>query len=456
MLFPILKAGSPPAETRLQAVRDRLASMAKGAGRAKTRALSPEETVRLIVDDVRHRKDRALFAWARKLDRFRVNARNLRVSAAEIRQAHNRCDPALLAAIRTAAANVRAYQKRLLPPRVSMKERGGIRTGARYVPLARVGVYVPGVPAAFPSSVIMNALPAVVAGVEEVAIATPPDAEGRVADGVLAAAREIGVDEIYRLGGAQAVAALAFGTESVPRVDKVVGPGNLFVMLAKRAVFGACDVDGFYGPSEVVIIADAGADAEHVAADLLAQAEHDPLASAVLVTPSAPLAGRVRAALVRRLAQLPRARIAKASLSRYGFAIVVKSLKDAVRFANEFAPEHLEILTRKAQTLLPGIKNAGAVFLGDATPEVLGDYIAGPSHSLPTGGTARFMSGLAAPMFLKRISVIQSTPRALEKNLKHLTAFARAEELEAHALSAEERGEKGEGRRERRGARKKK
>ena len=323
-----------------------------------------------------------------------------------------------------------------------LEDAGGLQTGARFVPLARVGVMIPAGTSPLFSSVLHNAIPAQVAGVKEIALASPPRRDGTLDPTLLAAAHEIGITEYYRVGGAQAVAALAYGTASIPAVDMIAGPGNIFVTLAKRAVFGQVQIDLLAGPSEVLVLADGSADAEYVAADLLAQAEHDPLAAAILVSTSAPLAKRVKAALERQLESLPREAVAAKSIKKYGLALVVRSLREAAALANRIAPEHIELLVKNPRALLPQIQNAGAVFLGASTPEPIGDYIAGPSHTLPTGGTARAFSGLSSANFVRRMSVIACDPAALKRLRAPTVRMARAEQLEAHARSIEARFDK--------------
>ncbi len=450
-MLAIYRAGTQPAAAALARIAARLDAL-EGAGDAAGRrrskalfgqALAPRQVVDKIIADVRKRGDRALFAYARKLDGARLTPKTVRVSRSEMAAAHKDCarDRALLAAIRTAAANIRRFQKRLLPRDVPLENAGGLQTGARFVPLARVGVMIPAGTCPLFSSVLHNAIPAQVAGVKEIALASPPRRDGTLDPTLLAAAHEIGITEYYRVGGAQAVAALAYGTASVPAVDMIVGPGNIFVTLAKRAVFGQVQIDLLAGPSEVLVLADGSADAEYIAADLLAQAEHDPLAAAILLSTSAPLAKRVKAALERRLKSLPRESVAAKSIKNYGLALVVRSLREAAALANRIAPEHIELLVKNPRALLPQIHNAGAVFLGASTPEPIGDYIAGPSHTLPTGGTARAFSGLSSATFIRRMSVIACGPAALKRLRAPTVRMARAEQLEAHARSIEARFE---------------
>jgi len=400
------------------------------------KVVPPEAVVTRILSDVRAKGDAALFSYAQRIDGVKLSAKNLRVSDAERRAAYRRTAPAVRAALELAAERISDYQRRLLPGNIPLASASGgpagVRTGLAWSPLRRAGVYVPGGTAAYPSSVLMNALPAQVAGVEEIAIATPCDRDGAVSDGVLCACEILKIDEVYRIGGAQAIGALAYGTDSIPRVDKIVGPGNLFVMLAKRAVFGQVDIDMLAGPSEVLVLADESADPAFVAADLLAQAEHDPLASCVLVTDSVKLAMAVQSELKRQLADLPRAKIATAALRNWGLIVVTRNLKDAVAVANDLAPEHLEIITRRPRELAPQLTTAGAIFLGPYATEPLGDYLAGPSHTLPTAATARAFSGLSVYTFLRRTSLIEADRKGLEELSEALSVLAAVEGLEAH------------------------
>ena len=358
----------------------------------------------------------------------------LEVPAEEILAACDAVDPALLKVMQEAAKNIRAFHKRQLREGFVMSERNGVVLGQKVTPLARVGLYVPGGTASYPSTVLMDCIPAKLAGVPEVIMVTPAKG-GKIAPEILAAAAVAGVDRVFRAGGAQAVAALAYGTESIPRADKIVGPGNVYVAEAKRQVFGLVDIDMIAGPSEILILADGSCDARFVAADLLSQAEHDKNASAVLVTPSAALASAVQAELERQLTLLPRAEIARASIENNGKIILVPTLDVGIAIANEIAPEHLELSVDDPFALLGKVQNAGSIFLGKYCPEALGDYFAGPNHTLPTGGTARFSSPLSVDDFVKRSQFSYYTPEALAAAGKKVAWFAQAEGLDAHAKS---------------------
>ena len=440
----VLRAGTPAARQAVARLRERLSALERldtAAYRARVRklfgaVLPPEQVVARIIAAVRARGDRALLDLARRIDGVRLTRRRLRVSDAERRTGYRRTPRELRAALEKAAERVLEHQTRLLPVDVPLRasRRGppGVKAGLAWSPLRRVGVYVPGGTAAYPSSVLMNVIPAQVAGVREIAVATPCGRGGELSDGVLCACEILKVRELYRVGGAQAIAALAFGTESIPAVEKIVGPGNLFVMLAKRAVFGHVDVDMLAGPSEVLVLADGTARAEWIAADLLGQAEHDPLASCVLVTDSAPLARAVQRELGRQLASLPRAEIAGAALRDWGVALVTRDLEEAVALANTLAPEHLEVHARNPGRLAKELTCAGALFLGPYAVESLGDYVAGPSHTLPTGGTARAFSGVSVHTFLRRTSLLCADAAGLAALSGVTEALARAEGLEAH------------------------
>lgn len=402
-----------------------------------------ESTVNEILDNVRKQGDRALFEYTMKFDRFALDAGNIRVTPEEIQDAYRKMDPDLVEIIRKSAANIRAFhEKQLRSSWFDAKEDGSF-LGMKITPIAKAGVYVPGGKAAYPSSVLMNVVPARVAGVGEILMTTPPGADGQVNPGTLVAADIAGVDAIYKVGGAQAVAAMAFGTESVPRVDKITGPGNIFVALAKKAVYGYVGIDSIAGPSEILILADETADPRYVAADLLSQAEHDELASAILITTSEELAGAVSDQAECFMEQLSRRDIIRKSLENYGYILLAENMEDAIQTANEIASEHLEILTRDPFEIMPKIRNAGAIFLGEYSSEPLGDYFAGPNHILPTNGTARFFSPLNVDDFLKKTSVISYSREALEKAHKDIETFAESEGLTAHAGSIRVRFEKG-------------
>jgi histidinol dehydrogenase len=394
-----------------------------------------EAAVRTILEDVRQQGDAALFAYTEKFDGIRLDAGTLRVPEAEVAAALESLDPRVREALAFAAGRIEAFHHRQRRESWFYHEDGTGLLGQLVRPLARVGLYVPGGSAAYPSTVLMTASPARVAGVEDLAICTPVGREGTVPAAVLAAASLVGVREIYRVGGAQAVAALAYGTESIRPVDKIVGPGNMYVATAKRLLFGAVGIDMVAGPSEVLVVTDGTVAASWVAADLLAQAEHDALASAICVTPSAEVAEAVRAEVNRQLANLPRGHVAREALEAFGAVILVTDLQAALALANAVAPEHLELLVADPWALVPGVKHAGAVFLGAHTPEVAGDYLAGPNHVLPTAGTARFSSPLSVEDFQKRSSLLSLTPEALSRWREPITRLARLEGLDAHARS---------------------
>ncbi|WP_217595883.1 histidinol dehydrogenase [Cohnella sp. GbtcB17] len=408
---------------------------------------SPEQNAAVaeIVSAVRSEGDAALLRYTEAFDRVRLDASQLRVTEAEIQSAYERVEPEFLDALRRAAANVTAFHEKQKRQSWIDVQPDGTMLGMSLRPLARVGLYVPGGKAAYPSSVLMNVLPAKVAGVPQIAMVTPPATGGRegIDPYILVAAAEAGVTEMYRVGGAQAVAALAYGTESIPAVDKICGPGNIYVALAKRAVFGAVDIDSIAGPSEIVVLADESADARFVAADLLSQAEHDEMASAMLVTPSERLAREVEAELARQVATLPRREIAEKSLEQYGAILTVADLAEGIDVVNKLAPEHLEIMTEDPLELLGRIENAGAIFLGPFSSEPVGDYFAGPNHILPTNGTARFSSPLNVDDFVKKSSLIRYSREALRRDAAGIATLARHEGLEAHARAVEIRFKEG-------------
>ena len=402
--------------------------------KAQTRDTQLEETVAEIIAEVRETGDTALYKYSKKFDGAELAS--LAVSAAEIDAAVAQMEPEFLQILEEAKENIRAFHE-------NQKRSGFVTTGAsgevlgqRVIPMERVGLYVPGGTAAYPSSVLMNCIPAKIAGVEEIVMVTPPGKDGKVNPVILAAAKIGGVERIYKIGGAQAVAALAYGTESVPRVDKIVGPGNRFVAEAKRQVYGTVAIDMIAGPSEILIIADGESDPEYVAADLLSQAEHDVCASAVLVTDSETLASAVAEALERQIPQLSRREIARASIDGNGKIILASSIRQAVEISNALAPEHLEICTENPMDYLGLVKHAGSVFLGRYCPEALGDYFAGPNHTLPTSGTARFSSPLSVDDFVKKTQFTYYTREALEKVYEKVGYFADKEGLGAHAKSA--------------------
>ena len=394
--------------------------------------MSAAELVRQIVGDVRRDGDKAVIHYTKLIDRVELTPENLLVSEAEFEAAEQAADPAVVASLRKAAENVRRYHQEQKPNSwMTYRDQGSI-LGQSIIPLDRVGIYVPGGTAAYPSSVIMNAVPAVVAGVREIIMMVPPK-NGKINPYVLLAAHAAGVKKIYKIGGAQAIAAMAFGTETVPRVDKITGPGNIFVTLAKKEVYGHVDIDMLAGPSEILIIADKTADPVYTAADMLSQAEHDPLASSIVITDDEELAGKVAAEAEQQLAKLPRREIAQASIDRNGLIVVAEDMMQAMRFANVSAPEHMELLTAQPFQLLPYVRHAGAVFLGAYSPEPLGDYFAGPNHVLPTGGTARYYSVLNVETFMKRTSIISYTQPALAAVSDDIIRLAETEGLQAHA-----------------------
>lgn len=404
------------------------------------------ETVAEIVAAVRREGDAALLRYTAQLDKVELAPGELRVAQEEIDAAYGKVEPEFIAALRQAAANITAFHEKQKRMTWADARPDGTLLGMVFRPLKRVGLYVPGGKAAYPSSVLMNVLPAKVAGVPEIALVTPPSTGGSagIDPYILVAAAEAGVTEMYRVGGAQAIAALAYGTASIPAVDKICGPGNIYVALAKRAVFGAVDIDSIAGPSEIAVLADDTADPRYVAADMLSQAEHDEMASAVLVTPSHKLAQAVAAELDRQVATLPRREIAEKSLADYGAILTVADLSEGAEIINKLAPEHLEIITEDPMNLLGTIENAGAIFLGPYSSEPVGDYYAGPNHILPTNGTARFSSPLNVDDFLKKSSLIRYSREALQRDAAGIATLARHEGLEAHARAVEIRLEGGE------------
>lgn len=400
-----------------------------------------EAAVNEIIEKVKAEKDRALFEYTLKFDKFELNAENIKVTRQEIEAAYGKLDPELIEVIKKAAENIREFHaKQLRNSWFDAKEDGTI-LGMKITPIEKVGVYVPGGKAAYPSSVLMNVIPAKVAGVETIVMTTPPGADGCVNPGTLVAADIAGVDVIYKVGGAQAVAAMAFGTESVPKVDKITGPGNIFVALAKKAVYGYVSIDSIAGPSEILVLADETANPRYVAADLLSQAEHDELASAILITTSDQLAGQVSAQVDQFVRQLSRTEIMQKSLDNYGYILVADNMEDALDAVNEIASEHLEILTKDPFQMMTKVRNAGAIFLGEHSSEPLGDYFAGPNHILPTNGTARFFSPVNVDDFIKKSSIISYSREALEKVHKDIEKFAESEGLTAHANSIKVRFE---------------
>ncbi len=400
-----------------------------------------EETVSEILSDVKENGDRALFAYTQKFDKFRLTPENILVTREEIREAYAQMDPELVEVIRRSAANIRAFHEKQLRSSWFDAREDGTILGMRITPIARAGVYVPGGKAAYPSSVLMNVIPAKVAGVTEIMMTTPPGPDGKVNPGTLVAADIAGVDAIYRAGGAQAIAAMAYGTESVPKVDKITGPGNIYVALAKKAVYGYVSIDSIAGPSEILVLADETANPRYVAADLLSQAEHDELASAILITTSRELALQVSAEVDGFVARLSRREIMEKSLENYGYILLAEDMEAAIQTANDIASEHLEILTKNPFDTMTRIRNAGAVFLGEYSSEPLGDYYAGPNHILPTNGTARFFSPVNVDDFIKKTSIISYSREALQAVHRDIERFAESEGLTAHANSVRVRFE---------------
>lgn len=400
-----------------------------------------EETVNDIIEAVKTKKDEAVFEYTLKFDKFALSADNIQVTREEIEEAYTKLDDDLIEVIKESAENIRAFHaKQLRNSWFDAKEDGTI-LGMKITPIEKVGVYVPGGKAAYPSSVLMNVVPAKVAGVDKVVMTTPPGADGKVNPGTLVAADIAGVDTIYKVGGAQAIAALAFGTQSIPKVDKITGPGNIFVALAKKAVYGYVSIDSIAGPSEILVLADETANPRYVAADLLSQAEHDELASAILITTSKELAEKVSIEVDKFTAELSRKEIIQKSLDNYGYILLAQNMEDAIDAANEIASEHLEILTKNPFDTMTKIRNAGAIFLGEYASEPLGDYFAGPNHILPTNGTARFFSPVNVDDFIKKSSIISYSKEALEKVHERIEVFAESEGLTAHANSIKVRFE---------------
>lgn len=401
-----------------------------------------EAAVGEILSNVRANKDAALFKYTKDFDKADINASNIVVTKEEIEEAYTKVDPKLVNVIRKALKNIKEYHEKQKQYSWFDSKPDGTILGQKVTALSRVGVYVPGGKAAYPSSVLMNVIPAKVAGVEQIIMCTPPDHEGKVYPTTLVAANEAGVDIIYKAGGAQAIAAMAYGTESVPKVDKICGPGNIYVALAKKAVFGYVSIDSVAGPSEILVIADETANPRYVAADLLSQAEHDEMASAILITTSNELAQKVSDEIDGFLKELSRSEIISKSLDNYGYILLVDNIDDAVDAANEIASEHLEIVTKDPFNTMTKIKNAGAIFLGEYSSEPLGDYFAGPNHVLPTNGTAKFFSALSVDDFIKKSSIISYSRNALEEIHNDIETFATAEHLTAHANSIKVRFEK--------------
>ena len=393
-----------------------------------------EGRVNAIIEEVRNNRDQAVFNYTKQFDGADINAGNILVTEEEIAEAYEQVDTTLLAVIRKSLVNIKKYHEKQVQNSWFTTE-DGIILGQKVTALATVGVYVPGGKAVYPSSVLMNVLPAKVAGVDRIVMCTPPGKDGKVYPSTLVAAKEAGVDEIYKVGGAQAIAAMAFGTESVPKVDKIVGPGNIYVALAKKAVFGYVSIDSIAGPSEILVLADETANPRYIAADLLSQAEHDEMASAILITTSQKLAEEVSAEIDQFVVELSRKEIIQKSLDNYGYILVADNMEEAIDTVNAIASEHMEIVTADPFHVMTKIRNAGAIFIGEYSSEPLGDYFAGPNHVLPTNGTAKFFSALSVDDFIKKSSIISYSREALEKVHKDIEQFAECEKLTAHANS---------------------
>ena len=394
-----------------------------------------ENTVKEILENVKTKKDEAVFSYTKQFDKADITAANVEVTEEEIKEAYAEVDESLVTIIRKALDNIRVFHEKQRQNSWFDAQPNGTMLGQKVTPLNKVGVYVPGGKAVYPSSVLMNIVPAKVAGVPNIFMCTPCNAEGKVCATTLVAAKEAGVDRVFKCGGAQAIGAMAYGTESIPKVDKIVGPGNIFVALAKKAVYGHVSIDSIAGPSEILVIADETANPHYVAADLLSQAEHDELASAILVTTSMDIAKKVEEEIEGYLKELSRAEIIRKSLDNYGYLLVAKNLQEAIDIANEIASEHLEIVTKDPFYVMTKIQNAGAIFLGEYSSEPLGDYFAGPNHVLPTNGTAKFFSPLSVDDFIKKSSVIYYSREALQPISQDIIKFAESEQLTAHANS---------------------
>lgn len=400
-----------------------------------------EDRVAEVIDKVKKQGDAAVLSYTQQFDHATLTPELLRVSDEEMAEAYEQVDPQLLDVIRKSLVNIRNFHSRQLQNSWFTTEENGILLGQKVTPMDRVGVYVPGGKAVYPSSVLMNVMPAKVAGVKQIIMTTPPNAEGKICPSTLVAANEAGVDVIYKVGGAQAIAALAFGTETIPKVDKIVGPGNIYVALAKKAVFGHVSIDSIAGPSEILVLADETANPRYVASDLLSQAEHDEMASAILITDSRELAQKVDEEIAYLLPRLSRSEIISKSLENYGYLLVAPDMETAIDAVNEIASEHLEIVTKDPFAIMTKIRHAGAIFLGEYSSEPLGDYFAGPNHVLPTNGTAKFFSALSVDDFIKKSSIISYTREALEEVYSDIVNFAECEQLTAHANSVRVRFE---------------
>ena len=394
-----------------------------------------EAAVADILANVKEKRDEALFSYTREFDKVEVTPETIRVTEEEIKEAYEAVDASLLEVIRKALVNIRTYHEKQRQNSWFTSTENGTMLGQKITPLDRVGVYVPGGKAVYPSSVLMNIVPAKVAGVPHIVMTTPPGKDGKVNPSTLVAAKEAGADEIYKVGGAQAIGALAYGTSSIPKVDKIVGPGNIFVALAKKAVYGHVSIDSIAGPSEILVLADETANAHYVAADLLSQAEHDEMASAILITTSTELAQNVEKEIEGYLKVLSRKEIISKSLENFGYILIAEDMDEAIEAANEIASEHMEIVTKDAFEVMMKVRNAGAIFIGEYSSEPLGDYFAGPNHVLPTNGTAKFFSALSVDDFIKKSSIVYYSRSALREIHKDIIQFAASEQLTAHANS---------------------
>ena len=394
-----------------------------------------EAAVADILANVKEKGDEALFSYTKEFDKVEVTPETIRVTEAEIEEAYKAVDASLLEVIRKALVNIRNYHEKQRQNSWFTSTENGAMLGQKVTPLNRVGVYVPGGKAVYPSSVLMNIVPAKVAGVPHIVMTTPPGKDGKVNPSTLVAAKEAGADEIYKVGGAQAIGALAYGTASIPKVDKIVGPGNIFVALAKKAVYGHVSIDSIAGPSEILVLADETANAHYVAADLLSQAEHDEMASAILITTSTELAQNVEKEIEGYLKVLSRKEIIEKSLENFGYILIAEDMDEAIEAANEIASEHMEIVTKNAFEVMMKVRNAGAIFIGEYSSEPLGDYFAGPNHVLPTNGTAKFFSALSVDDFIKKSSIVYYSRSALQEIHKDIIQFASSEQLTAHANS---------------------
>lgn len=394
-----------------------------------------EETVAGILNRVRNEGDQALFSYTKEFDKVEITKETILVTEEEIREAYEAVDPALVEVIRKALVNIRDYHEKQRQNSWFTSTEKGTMLGQKVTPLQRVGVYVPGGKAVYPSSVLMNIVPAKVAGVPNIIMTTPPGKDGKVNPSTLVAAKEAGADQIYKVGGAQAIGALAYGTQSIPKVDKIVGPGNIFVALAKKAVYGYVSIDSIAGPSEILVLADDSANPRYVAADLLSQAEHDELASAILITTSEELAKQVEKEICGFVEILSRKNIIEKSLENFGYILIADSMDEAIEAANEIASEHMEIVTRNPFEVMMKVRNAGAIFIGEYSSEPLGDYFAGPNHVLPTNGTAKFFSALSVDDFVKKSSIVYYSREALQEIHRDIEQFATSEQLTAHANS---------------------